>query len=85
MPMYHFHVHDGARPAGNGSVDGTVLPGIAEAKDEAVRFAAALLLESPQSFWTGEEWAMDVTDAAGLTLFTLTFFAIEAPAMQRRE
>jgi len=80
MPRYYFDVYDGtALP----DAEGTELPDLASARNEAVRLAGALLRDSPETFRTGEEWHMDVFDDAGLLQFTLTFFATDAPATRR--
>ncbi len=77
MPIYHFNLHDGqAYPDGLGSE----CADLAAARIEAVRRIGRLLEERAARFWTGDEWTMDVTDPRGLTLFTLTFLANDAPA-----
>ena len=77
MPRYHFHVHDGrAFP----DEDGTELPDIDTARSQAIRLMGQMLTDSPETFWNGEEWHLDVSDERGLTLFSLMFLAIDGAA-----
>jgi hypothetical protein len=77
MPRYHFHVKDGKDYQ---DLQGTVLPDLAAARAEALRFTGALLGEAQNQFWEGTDWTMNVTDEMGLTLFNLAFQATMAPA-----
>ena len=54
----------------------------AAARTEAVRFSGQLLSETPDRFWSGEEWKMRVTDDRDLTLFELMFTASCSAAMR---
>lgn len=72
MPRYFFHVVDGSTFT---DLEGTELPNIKAARNEAVRFAGSLLKDKPETFWDAGEWTMRVTDAADLTLFQLIFYA----------
>jgi hypothetical protein len=81
VPRYFFHVHDGAELPDE---DGTELPDLASARNEAVRLAGASLKDHAQAFWNEEQWSIDVTDEDGLMLFSLTFFATNAPATRVR-
>ena len=75
MPRYYFHTEDsGADP------EGIELDSLAVAKCEAVKTAGAMICEAAGEFWDRSEWNMTVSDARGLTLFTLHFMGIEAPA-----
>jgi hypothetical protein len=78
MPIYHFNVHDGQDFP---DPDGTDLSGVEAARSHALRYAADLLAEVGDRFWTGEPWTMDVTDDHGLTLFRLEFAAHDAPSL----
>lgn len=72
MARYFFHVHDGRKIFDE---EGTDLPSIREAKRCAVQLAGALLRDDAEYFWKGREWRMDVADAHGQTLLSLTFTA----------
>jgi hypothetical protein len=72
MPRYFFHVIDGRDII---DTDGTVFPGLGEARDEAIRTAGAILRDEGDQFWNGTEWQMNVTDAAGQSVFKLRFSA----------
>ena len=76
MPRYFFHVYDGFSTKDN---EGTELPDIFHAQEEAIRLSAALLGEMGAKFWDGTDWRLEVTDEAGRLLFTLRFSAEEAP------
>jgi hypothetical protein len=71
LPRYFFHVQDGQEIP---DPTGTVLPDLDAAREQAVRFSGELLRDNAKSFWTGEEWFMEVHDDSAL-LFTLTFSA----------
>jgi hypothetical protein len=77
MPRYHFHVKDGKDYQ---DLQGTVLPDLAAARREALRFTGALLGEDVNQFWEGSNWSMLVTDETGTALFTLAFQATNDPA-----
>lgn len=61
-------------------IDGTLLAGPEEAREEAVRLSGSLLKEIGKDFWKGETWFMEVEDEADGLLFTLTFSAQVGPA-----
>ncbi len=60
-------------------LDGSELPDLQAAREEAVALAGALLKEASEKFWSGEQWHMDVTDGNGLVLFRLDFSATQHP------
>jgi hypothetical protein len=74
MPRYFFHVHDGSSTRDN---EGTELPDIFAAQEEAILLSGELLREMGGKFWNGEEWSLEVTDEAGRILFILRFSAEE--------
>jgi hypothetical protein len=76
MPLYFFHVDDGDR------VDrlGVELPDLQRARKEAAVLAGELLRDRPDAFWQAQAWTTTVTDAAGLTLFTIQVEATSAEA-----
>ena len=72
MPRYFFDIKDGQDfPDEHGSEWND----LAEARIEAVRYAAEVLREMPERFWHAELWAMSVSDHDRKPLFTLKFFA----------
>jgi hypothetical protein len=82
VPRFHFHVRDGQT---HPDAVGTDLPDVTAAKVHAVEVSSELLKGHAKSFWTEGEWTLEVTDDTGLTLFTLHFLAIEAPATRRSQ
>lgn len=81
MPIYHFNMHDGQ------SYPDTLGHECADtfgARIEAVQRVGTLLREQAAWFWASDEWTMEVTDARGLILFSLTFYATDAAATYRR-
>lgn len=79
MPRYYFHVHDGTTIWDR---KGTDLPDLRQARRVAVQVATSHLSEAPEHFWNGDDWHLDVTNATGLTLFTLHFMAVDAPSIR---
>jgi len=76
VPKYFFHVHDGTSTRDD---EGTDLPDIFAAQEEAIRLSGALLGEMGGKFWDGEAWSLEVTDDTGRLLFTLRFSAEKGP------
>lgn len=72
MPLYFFNVHDGRTLPDE---FGTELSGVEEARVEAVKLAGVLLGDDPDSFWTGDDWTLDVSDEQGQVVLRLTFRA----------
>ena len=81
MPRYHFNIRDGEDLP---DVEGSELADIQAARVTAIRFAGEMLRDHASRFWNGHEWQMDVTDDTGLTLFVLSFHAVDAPAAPRQ-
>jgi hypothetical protein len=77
MPRYFFHVTNGV----DRDTEGVDLPTLAQAKCEAVKAAGEILCEESSAFWASKEWGMTVTNADGVTLFSLSFIGTEAPAI----
>ena len=70
MPRYFFHTSDrSAEP----DTEGTELPGLEEAHEEAVQTAGEIIRGHGIKSWKGSDWHMDVTDASGQALFRLRF------------
>jgi hypothetical protein len=57
------------------------LPNWASARREAVRSSGAILEDEAESLKLGEAWRMEVTDDAGLILFSLTFTVTTSSAL----
>lgn len=74
MPRYFFHVYDGSSDIDQ---EGTELPDIYAAQEEAIRLSGELLREMGGKFWDGAVWSLEVTDEAGRILFILRFSAEE--------
>jgi hypothetical protein len=75
MPRYFFHVYDGSSDRDE---EGTELPDVYAAQNEAIRLSGELLREIGGKFWDGTVWSLEVTDEAGHILFILRFSAEEA-------
>ena len=59
MPRYFFHITDGHTSP---DAEGTVLPDIYTAQEQAIRMAGELLREMIARFWNGTEWSLEVAD-----------------------
>ena len=64
-------------------VDGFEFETIAEARVQAVKFAAETLRDRPELAWQGEEYRVEVTDAKQLILFTFVAMGVDSPAVSR--
>ncbi|WP_147023010.1 DUF6894 family protein [Microvirga aerophila] len=78
MPRYFFHVTDGHSER---DTEGTELPDIYTAQNQAIRTSGELLRDMGGEFWNGTEWKLEVTDEQGQPLLTLRFSAEEHPAL----
>jgi hypothetical protein len=72
MPRYFFHVHDGQEMPDR---EGVELPGLDEARMQAITTAGEIIRQHPDVIWNAGEWQMDVTDETGAPVFTLRFSA----------
>ena len=68
MPKYFFHVHNVAPSADDQGED---LPGEAAWK-EATSYAGALFKDIDGKFRPGQNWSLEVADAAGKPLYFIT-------------
>ena len=74
MPVYHFNLFDGEdRQDSVGSEHRDT----GAAQIEAVRRMGGVLMDHAGRFWSGQEWTMQVTDARGLVLFSLTLLGLQ--------
>ncbi len=81
MPRYFFRLPGQADP----DAEGVDLPDLNAARRVAVHTACAMIAEAVEEFCEAGEWQMTVSDETGLALFSLTFFASNAPAAQPAE
>lgn len=73
LPRFFFHTDDGVLMADQ---DGTELPGLEEARAQAVSLAGAMLEDLDGAFWNhAAPWTMHVTDQQSRLLFPLHFAA----------
>ena len=70
MPRYFSHVIDGKKLIDD---EGTELLGLRQARTEAIQLAGAILRVEGDTFWKGEQWHMNVTDASGRSVLKLHF------------
>ncbi|GEO19055.1 DUF6894 family protein [Microvirga aerophila] len=74
MPRYFFHVTDGYFTR---DTEGTELPDIYAAQDQAIRTSGEILRDMGAKFWNGTNWKLEVADEHDQILFTLRFSAEE--------
>lgn len=79
MPRFHFHIHDGKDILDH---EGTELPDFQEARRQAIQYAGTLIAQEFTDLPSGEDWWLEVTDAAGLLLFRMDFVVMESPAIR---
>jgi hypothetical protein len=82
MPTFYFHTEDGEQVT---DTEGSELADIAAAEDAAVQILAESLRGNSKLFWESEGFSVTVTDAEGLTLFSLQVSATIAAAMAGRK
>ncbi|MBL0403635.1 hypothetical protein JKG68_06610 [Microvirga aerilata] len=74
MPCYFFYMNDGSSVR---DAEGTELPDIYAAQDQAIRTSGEILRDRGAKFWNGTEWKLEVTDESDQVLFVLRFSAEE--------
>jgi hypothetical protein len=79
MECYHFNVLD--RGEAIEDSDGMELPSMEAARRTAAQLASDILADSAKQAWHGADWQVQVTNGAGLILFTLLITGIDAPAL----
>jgi hypothetical protein len=57
--------------------EGTELPDIYAAQDQAIRTSGEILRDMGAEFWNGTEWTLEVTDESDQILFVIRFSADE--------
>jgi hypothetical protein len=78
MPRFFFHVDDGFSTRDH---EGTELPDIFAAQEQAIGLSGELLREIGAKFWNGMAWSLTVTDEGEGVLFVLRFSADEGTAI----
>ncbi len=78
MERYFFHVEYGEHFH---DVSGTLLPTPAAARSAAVSLLGEMLRDEGDRFWSKPDVIVTVTDASGLTLWTLTAYGRESGAV----
>ena len=76
MPRYHFNLHDHRYVP---DPDGSELESLELAKRQAIKLAAAILVNCPEEFLNSNEWRVEVTDGSGVLLFTVGLAMALAP------
>ncbi len=74
MPRFYFHIYDGDAFLDD---EGTVLPGLQQAKEQAVRAIATVLKDRIGTPEADEAWRMDIVDSLGKVLLRLSLDATE--------
>jgi hypothetical protein len=77
MPRYFFNTHDGEDIIDDEGLD---LPGLTEARAQAIAASGEILRDRGKAFWDGTEWMMRVLDEAGDVVCVLKFSAEEGGA-----
>jgi hypothetical protein len=72
MPRFFYNFKDGQTFLDR---EGIELPGLDEARTQAVVASGEALRDHAKGFWGGEEWRMWVTDETGATVCALRFSA----------
>lgn len=73
VPRFHFNVFDGR---GWPDIEGSELASLAEAREEAVRLAGAIVKDDADRIAVGEPWRMEVTDRQGHLQLRLEFTVV---------
>ena len=77
MSRYHFNLHDHRFVP---DPEGSELPNLEMAKRQAIKLAASILSVRPEEFLESSEWRVEVTNSAGVLLFTVGLSMALAPA-----
>ena len=78
MPRFFFNLQGSTLP----DREGYDLPDVAAAKLIAVQTACAIVSQNAVELLEQGEWQLDVSNEEGLTLFSVTFFTTDAPAVR---
>lgn len=74
MPRYFFSTEDGGRDEDH---EGIELPNLAEARVQAIVFAAEVLKDEPSLVLGGREFKVEVSDAAGTRVLDVIVRTLE--------
>lgn len=74
MPRYFFNRIDGKRDADN---EGIELAGLADARYEAIAFAADTLKDDSFALWDGGEVRIEVVDSARVLIFSIVISVVD--------
>jgi len=74
MPRYFFHTADTSTHRDKHGIE---LPSSSTARQEAIKFAGALLNENPDFLWDGHDFRVQVTDDKGHLIVTVVMFAVD--------
>lgn len=77
MARYFFNTEGSLRQVDD---DGTELSDHSAARKHAIVFAGQVMHGEPSVLWDGNDFNVQVTDDAGLLLFTLTAYVTNSPA-----
>jgi hypothetical protein len=77
MPRYYFHFENGHRFSDDEGVD---LAHADDARLEATKLLAQLVLERPEELWLSGNVIVSVVDEAGLTMFLLDLAVTTSPS-----
>jgi hypothetical protein len=78
VPKFFFNLQGSTLP----DLEGYDLPDVAAAKLIAVQTACAIVSQNAVEFIEQREWQLDVSNEEGLTLFSVTLFTTNAPAVR---
>ena len=78
MPKFFFHTEDGTCVR---DTDGTELPDVHAARNEAVVILGELVREDPDQFWRDAGFRLTVANEDGLTLYILDLSAVASPTL----
>jgi hypothetical protein len=81
MPRFIFHLENTATPLRD--TEGAEVDGVEAAECHAVKIFAEARCERPGGFWEAETDRITLTDATGLTPFTICMMSVIAPAFHQ--
>ncbi|MFC3579148.1 DUF6894 family protein [Sphingomonas hylomeconis] len=75
MPLYRFQV------VGENGDNTVELESLEDARCEAIKLAGTIFCMDGETFWEDRDWTLNVSDEAGLILFSLMLTAVDSPAV----
>jgi hypothetical protein len=79
LPNYQFHFEGNEADR---EIEPHVFRDLAAAKCEAAKTLGAIICDAGLGIWNERDWGITVTNEAGLTLFTLSVMASDAPSIR---